>query len=155
RAPVLAWSLARPLSEALSPAEQAEVTEGCYEMLLRLSDAVGPGEDLKVLDRAARLRPEPTPAWHLRRAACLTRLGDAAGRAREEELARRLKPNTALDHFLIGREHLDRGRLGAAVPSLEEAIRLDPNQLGAHLLLAAIDYTTMRYREAESSLHNC
>src|SRR5262249_56055957 len=60
----------------------------------------------------------------------------------------------ALAHW-AARDRLDRGRLGAAVKSLEEAIRLDPNQLGAHLLLAAIDYTTMRYREAESSLHNC
>jgi tetratricopeptide (TPR) repeat protein len=56
---------------------------------------------------------------------------------------------------LIGREQLERGRYIAAVQSLETAIRLDPNQLGAHLLLAAVSFQTGRLDEAKSSLHNC
>ena len=54
----------------LSPQERAEIVEGCYELLLVLAEAVAqalPGEDpvvqaergLRILDQAARLRPEP------------------------------------------------------------------------------------------------
>ena len=56
----------------LSPQEQAEIEDGCYELLLVLAEAVAeplPGEDpvlqadrgLRILDQASGLRAEPTP----------------------------------------------------------------------------------------------
>src|SRR5262249_33300642 len=98
-APTVTWSLAQPLPDALAPAEKAGVRGGCYDLLLILSEAGDPSEGLKVLDCAARLHPEPTAAYHFRRAACLARAHDPAGKTREEELARKVKPSTALDHF--------------------------------------------------------
>ena len=62
---------------------------------LMLSQAAEPVVGLKVLDRASGLRPEPTAAYHLRRADCLARAGDRAGQAREEELAGDRPPVTA------------------------------------------------------------
>ena len=108
--------------------------QGCYDLLLLLSRSVDPAAGLKILDRAARLRPEPTAAYHLRRAECLARLGDAAGRNREEELAGRRPIVTALDHFLIGRERLIARRWEEAIESLEKATQLEPDLMAAQLL---------------------
>jgi len=154
-APAGDWSLVRPLPEALDQAEQDEVKGGCFDLLLILSEALGPAEGLKVLDRAAALRPEPTPAHHLRRAAILFQTGDKAGRAREEQLANNLPPTTALDHLALGREQLARGQFRDAIHSSQSAIRLDPDQLGAHLILAVAYFNTQRYSEAKASLNTC
>ncbi len=106
------WSLASTLPEVLADSDKARIAAGCYDLLLLLSDAVEPATGLKILDRAARLHPQPTAAYHLRRAGCLARLGDTAGQHREQELAAKLPAATALDHFLIGREQLASRPLG-------------------------------------------
>jgi len=154
-APAAAWSPIRPLPEALNRGEKDEITGGCFDLLLILSDAVDPAEGLKILDRAARLRPEPTAAYHLRRAAILFQTGDKAGRAREEQLARNLQPTTALDHLLVGREQLAREQFREAIHSSQSAIGLDPDQLGAHLILAVAYFNTQRFSEAKASLITC
>src|SRR5262249_33890440 len=97
------WMLTGELPAVLSVAEKAMVVDGCYDLLLLLSQTAKPDSGLKIVDRAARLRPEPTAAYHLRRAECLARLDDVAGTRREEELAGRRPPVTAVDHFLVGR----------------------------------------------------
>ncbi|MFI5459234.1 MAG: protein kinase [Isosphaerales bacterium] len=155
RAPAAAWSPVRPIPEALNQGEKDEVTGGCFDLLLILSEAVGPAEGLKILDRAARLRPERTAAYHLRRAAILFQTGDRAGRVREEQLAAKLQPTTALDYLLIGREQLAREQFRDAIHSSQSAIRLDPDQLGAHLILAVAYFNTQRYSEAKASLITC
>ena len=82
-----------PLPESLTEQEREDVARGCYEMLMVLAEAVAqplPGESriaqareaLQILDRAARLLRQPTHAYHLRRAACLERAGDAEGAQR-------------------------------------------------------------------------
>ncbi len=109
-----------------------------------------PAVGLKVLDRAARLRPEPTAAYHLRRAECLGRLGDAAGREREERLAGRRPPVTALDHFLVGRERLINRRWEEAIGSLEKATQLDSDLTAAQLLLAVCHYQVQPRRLGEA-----
>ena len=100
---------------------------------------------------------DPTAAYHLRRAAFLARLGDADGRAREEGLAARRPPVTALDHFLIGRERLIGRRWDEAIDALEEAIQLDANLTAAHLLLAVCHYQVQprRLAEALGSVNTC
>jgi eukaryotic-like serine/threonine-protein kinase len=166
QASTTAWSLVQPIAAGLEPAEVAEVKEGCYDLLLILSEAADPADGLAILDRAARLRPEPTTAYHLLRAFCLARVNDESGKAREDQLARDKKPVTAFDHLLIGREQFARGqRLGRgqlafredreAIRSCQAAIRLDPYQLGAHLLLAVVYFNTERFSEARTGLNTC
>jgi tetratricopeptide (TPR) repeat protein len=152
------WSPADSLPEALSDAEKKRVAEGCYDLLLMLSQATTkPAVGLKVLDRASRLRPEPTAAYHLRRADCLARAGDRAGRTREERLAGDRSPVTALDHFLIGRERMGQRRWIEAIESLDRSLRLDPDQLAARLLLAIADVNVepKRLGQARDHLDDC
>ena len=150
-----AWSLVQPLPDALDPNEKDEVKGDCLDLLLILSEAMDPAEGLKILDRAARLVPEPTVGDHLLRAAFLAQTGDVAGRVREEQLAAKLTPSTAFDHLLIGREQSARGQNRDAIHSSLTAIRLDPDQLGAHLMLARLYFNTQRYSEAKNSLNTC
>jgi tetratricopeptide (TPR) repeat protein len=151
------WTLSATLPEALSATERARIIDGCYDLLLLLSQAVEPAPGRKILDRAAALRPGPTAAYHLRRADALARSGDAGGRKREEGLARQRPPATALDNFLIGREHLLAGQLPEATVALETATRLDPDQSAAHLLLAvaSLNSEPKRLNEARVSLDAC
>ena len=89
-----AWTLAEPLPAALSETEKARVADDCYDLLLILSQAAEPAEGLRILDRAVRLRPKTTAAYHRRRAECLERAGDLAGRDRENREASRIDPVT-------------------------------------------------------------
>jgi eukaryotic-like serine/threonine-protein kinase len=155
QAPATQWSLVQPLPDALDAKEKDEVKGGCHDLLLSLSEAMDPAEGLKVMDRAARLVPEPTVGYHLLRAALLVRTNDAAGQAREQQLAANLKPSTAFDHLLIGREQSARDQNREAVRSSLTAIQLDPNQLGAQLLLARLYFNSQRYSESKNSLNTC
>jgi tetratricopeptide (TPR) repeat protein len=147
----------KPLPHALSEAEQSRVREGCYDLLLLLSQAAEPKEGLRILDQAARLRPLPTAAYHLRRAECLERAGDRASRDREIQSARQLPPSTPLDYFLNGRELVIRHDFAEAIRSLDRVIQLDPDQPSAHFLLAVCDLLTQpkRLSEAIGNLNTC
>jgi tetratricopeptide (TPR) repeat protein/tRNA A-37 threonylcarbamoyl transferase component Bud32 len=152
RAAAHSWGLAEPLPAALTEAEQRRVREGCYHLLLILSQAAAdPAMALRILDRAARLRPEPTAAYHLRRAECLERAGDLAGRDRETRAAQERAPATPLDYFLSGRELVSRGRYDEAIDLLRTAVQLDLNHTSAHLLLAAC-YTNVRPRQLSAAM---
>ena len=86
------------------------MTEGCHVLLLILAEAMPRAEQgLKVLDEAVKWHPA-TCAYHLRRAACLARLGDEKGAEREGGAADSLPPVTAFDQFLTGQERYERGR---------------------------------------------
>lgn len=161
-----AWSLAQPLEGALDAAERAEVRDGCHDLLLILAEAEDPAEGLKILDKAVRLTPAPTLGYHLLRATCCAATKDSAGAAHEQELARKLTPKSAFDHLLYGRvqyaraQQLGHGELalsqvGEAIHSSQAAIRLDPNQLGAHLLLAVVYFNAQRFSEAKTNLDTC
>jgi tetratricopeptide (TPR) repeat protein len=151
------WSLAAPLPDTLTDVEKTEIVDGCYDLLLVLSRSADASAGLKILDRAARLRPEPTAAYHIRRAECLDKAGDAAGQKREEELAGRRPAVSALDHFLIGRERLTRRQWPQAIESLEAALTLDPNLTAAQILMAVCHYSVepKRLDEALASLNSC
>jgi eukaryotic-like serine/threonine-protein kinase len=131
-----AWVLAAPLPTPLSQDEKARLRDGCYDLLLILTQEADPAEGLRILDRAVRLRPELTAAYHLRRADCLGRSGDVAGRDRSMRAAEQTKPETALDYFLKGRELAFRGRFADAIGPLNISVQRDRNQTSAHLLLA-------------------
>ncbi|HKI19519.1 MAG TPA: serine/threonine-protein kinase, partial [Isosphaeraceae bacterium] len=115
QAPATAWSLVQPLPDALDPKEKDSVKGDCHDLLLSLSEAMDPAEGLKVLARAAWLVSEPTVSDHLLRAALLARTNDVAGQTQEARLAAKLKPSTAFDHLIIGREQSARGQNREAV----------------------------------------
>ncbi len=151
------WALTDALPRAISPAELARLREGCYDLLLILSQAAPPAEGLRILDRAVQLHPQLTASYHLRRADCLDRAGDRVGRDREIQAARTLRPSTPLDYFLNGRELVVRRDFDEAIRSLDRALQLDPDQTSAHLLLAVCDLAIQpkRLREAIISLSAC
>ncbi len=152
-----AWTLVKPLPRALTATEQARVVDSCYDLLLIRSQAASPAEGLRILDQAVRLAPRATAAYHLRRADCLERAGDVAGRDRENHAAGQLKPATAQDYFLSGRELAVRRQFDDAVRPLKLALGLDRDQTGAHLLLAVcyLNMQPKRLSEAASSLDIC
>jgi tetratricopeptide (TPR) repeat protein/tRNA A-37 threonylcarbamoyl transferase component Bud32 len=160
-----AWQL-RALPSALTPQEKAEIREGCYELLLILAGAVAqalPGEDpkeqanrgLSILDQAARLRPEPTRAYHLRRAACLARAGDEPRAARALAAAEQLSPVTAHDFFLDGQEHYRRGDWLAALGQFDTVLRLRPDHFWAQCLAAICAIQTNQHGRAQVGLNVC
>jgi serine/threonine protein kinase/tetratricopeptide (TPR) repeat protein len=151
------WEIAQPLPALLSGAERRKVVDGCYDLLLVMSRAVDPSRGVKILDQAATLRPGSTEAFHVRRADCLARAGDVEGQKRELEQARRSPPVTALDHLLIGRELAAKRQWSEALVALEIALRLEPDQASARLLLAICQYNVMprRLGEALSNLSDC
>src|SRR5262249_30233178 len=103
------WALGS-LPASLHPSNRAEIAEQCYVLLLVLAEVEStPEAGLHRLDQAARLRPSATRAYHLRRAACLARAGDAPAADRERGKAERLQPADAFDHFLAGQERYKRG----------------------------------------------
>ena len=114
-----AWTLVKPLPRALTETEQARVVDSCYDLLLIRSQAASPAEGLRILDQAVRLAPRATAAYHLRRADCLERAGDLAGRDRENQAAGQLKPVTPLDYFLSGRELAFRRQFDDAIRPLK------------------------------------
>ena len=152
-----AWDLVNPLPTVLTDSEKARVADSCYDLLLIRSQAAGPAEGLRILDQAVRLRPRTTAAYHLRRADCLERAGDLAGRDRENREARQIEPVTALDYFLSGRELAFRRQFDDAIRPLKYALGLDRDQTSAHLLLAVcyLNMQPKRLSEATSSLDTC
>ena len=148
------WALA-PLPTILSDRQRGEVEEGSYELLLTLAEAEPtPAAGLRRLDHAAHLRP-PTRAYHLRRAACLTRAGDMPAAERERHLAEALEPTTAFDHFLVGQERYKRGEFAAAIQSFSSALRLRTDHFWAQCLWATSCMQLKQPSEARSGLNAC
>ena len=161
-----AWTLRAAAARRSRRQEQAEIGEGCYELLLVLAEAVAqalPGEDpvlqadrgLRILDQAARLRSQPTPACHRARAACLARKGDEAGAARERAAAERLRPTTVLDHFLAGREAYRRQDWKTALAEFETVLRMQPDHFWAQCLAAIASLQTNQPGMAKLGLNVC
>jgi tetratricopeptide (TPR) repeat protein len=157
------WTLA-PLPSSLTEREREEVVLGCYEMLMVLAEATAhprPGESaerqaraaIRILDRAAELRQQPTHAYHLRRAACLERAGDAEGAMRERAAAERIQADRAFDHFLSGWERYKRGLLAQARRHFQIALGTEPNHFWAKCLLAICDLNARPAQPAEAKAY--
>ena len=118
------WKLG-DLPDFLSSEQQAEVREGCYEMLMVLAD-VAAGQQpaqvdraLRVLDSAARLRPDHPRAYHLKKASLLAAKNDRAGADRELAAAALVPPRTSFDYFLIGQDEYKHRRWTDAISDFE------------------------------------
>jgi tetratricopeptide (TPR) repeat protein/tRNA A-37 threonylcarbamoyl transferase component Bud32 len=159
------WTFGPP-PRTLTRSEQAEIRDGCYELLLVLADGVAQplaGEDpvvqagraLSILDQAARLRPEPTRTYHQVRAECLARTGDPAGAERERAAAGRLQPATVLDHFLAGLVGYKRQEWKTALQEFDIVVRLEPGHFWALCLGAIASLQTNQPGLAKLSLSAC
>ena len=145
----------RPLPPSLTPQEQAEVTEGCHVLLLILAEAMPQADQgLKALDGAVKWHPA-TRAYHLRRAACLARLGDVGGAERERGAAESLLPVTAFDQFLTGQERYERGRWDEALRHFDAVLRHQPAHFWAQCLSAICYLQLRRPLEAKAGLNAC
>ena len=154
------WELGE-LPASLSSTQRANVTEGCYELLLVLAEAVAtqdPGQvdhALGILDSANRLRPGQSREYHLRRAACLARKKDRAAESRELALAEGVPPETAFDYFLSGQQEFKRNRFADASQDFEAAVRKNADHFWAKCLLAICYIQTKRFEAAKSCLNDC
>src|SRR5262245_13363816 len=157
------WTMA-PLPPSLTVLERDEVVLGCYEMLMVLAEATAhplPGESaerqareaIRILDWTAELRRRPTHAYHLRKAACLERAGDAEGAMRARAAAERIQPDGAFDHFLSGLERYKRGLLAQARRHFQIALETQPNHFWAKCLLAICDLNARPAQPAEAKAY--
>jgi eukaryotic-like serine/threonine-protein kinase len=148
------WAMG-PLPATLDQRDQAEIKEGCYELLLILAEAVDePNEGLRLLDQAAELRP-PTRFYHLRRADLLARRGDEAEAKAEREKAKAIQTTSAIDHFLSGQEQYKRREWEAALSQFDLALLIEPKHFWAHCLSAICDLQLSRPSQAKAELHAC
>jgi tetratricopeptide (TPR) repeat protein len=148
------------LDSSFSPREKAEISSGCYELLLVLAEAVARHDShkseaqakvaLRLLDRAARLGP-PTQAYHLRRARYLEELGDDAGAAQERVQAAAIQPTSALDYFLLGDDRQRQGQTAKAQADFQNALRLQPDHFWARYFLAVCYLRLQRPGDARAA----
>src|SRR5262249_26242743 len=91
----------------------------------------------------------------LRRASCLSRLGNSAGATAERDRAAARKPDDAAGYFLLGDECYQQKRPASALDHFTTALRFQPNHLGARYLAAVCCLQMQRPAEAELHLTAC
>ena len=172
-----AWTLPA-LPASLTAAEQAEIGEGCYELLLVLAEAVAQplsGEDpalqagrgLAILDQAARLRG-PISGLSLReRTPFRGAKGDSTFAERKATLLSLrertpfrgakgdIEPATAHEQFLEGRERYKRGEWSTARGHFNAVLRSQPDHFWAQCLGAICAIQTKQYGTATNGLNVC
>jgi tetratricopeptide (TPR) repeat protein len=153
------------LPPSLSPQDRAEIERGRHELLLIWADAMAqpaPGEDprrqaeqaLRILEKAPA-HHAPTRAYHLLRASCLGRLGDTQGADRERRIAESIPTVDAFGHVLQGQMLYQSRNWSAAIVEFEEALRAEPGQFRAQLLLAVCQLQVQRSGAARANLTAC
>jgi serine/threonine protein kinase/tetratricopeptide (TPR) repeat protein len=148
------WDLA-PLPASFTPGNHKEIKEHCYELLLILADAEPALElGLKLLEQAAPLAP-PTRVYHLRRADCLMRRGDATAAASERKQAESVPLDLALDHFLMGKDLYKRGEWAKAIPQFDAVLLNQPGHFWSHYFSALCSLQLRRPVPAKAELTSC
>ena len=148
------WSL-EALPASFSADEKDRVREGCYELLLVLAEAVEqPKESLRLLDQGARLRA-PDKTYHLRRAAYLSKTGNASAAEQEQRAADATPPTTPVDHFLTGWDLYKRGDLASANRHFDFTLLQQPDHFWARCLSAVCDLRLRDYKVAKERLTWC
>jgi eukaryotic-like serine/threonine-protein kinase len=154
------WAL-DDLPTSLSTEQQSEVREGCYELFMVLADVLA-GQDkaqvdkaLRILESAARLRPDHPRAFHWKRASLLAAKNDVAGAERERAEALLVTPKNAFDYFLIGQDEYKRHRFADSIHDFEMALRGRPDHFWAKCLQAICFIETKNFDAAKSNLFGC
>jgi len=149
------------------PAEVEEISSNAYELTLILAEVVAnplPGEDpvaqareaLVLQESAARVRAL-TPAYHLRRAGYLERLGDTSGAGEQRRLAEASagEGDTPVDHFLAGEQAYRKHDMKKAATAFGKALSLQPDHFWAQYLLGVCHLKSHRPAEAQAALVAC
>ena len=147
------WALGL-LPESLTPAERDDVREGCYELLLVLAETEGPDRGLRVLDTAGKLRPA-SRAYHMRRADCHARRGDASAAEQERRAAAALPLASPLDHFLVAKDLYRRGSWAEALAHFDTTLTRQPGHFWSNCLSAICCLQLQRPVPAWSRLTAC
>jgi serine/threonine protein kinase/Flp pilus assembly protein TadD len=107
------------------------------ELLLLVAAAETADQQAPLLERAADCFAEDDAprALYVQRADLARRRGDRDEARAWQQRAELQPPRSALDHYLLAREQLDRGQSVEAALSLREAVRLDPKHFAAWFLL--------------------
>jgi tetratricopeptide (TPR) repeat protein len=147
--------------------ERVEITEGCHDLLVLLSEAVAwplpaeepkaqAGQALRLLDQAVRLRPA-SRGHHLRRSHFLAQMGKDREAADERRLADTLPsgPTGAADHYLMGTERYQRNDLRQALVHFDDALRTEPGHFWAQFMMAVCYLRLQRPLEARDNLSAC
>jgi serine/threonine protein kinase/Flp pilus assembly protein TadD len=147
------------LDPYLGAAEQEDMTDSCYELLIVLAGAIAgqpeqTGEAMRMLERAARLRG-PTRAHHLMAAHLLSQRGQQREAEMEQTRAQALRPASASDYYLSGVQLFREGNVDLAIDSVHEALRLRPNHFEAQCFLAICALNAGRQSEAQLGLTAC
>ena len=151
------WNLGE-LPGPLTKDQQAQIRDGCYELFMILADvAVGQGgaqldRGLRVLESAARLRPDHPRVYHLKKAALLAAKKDTAGADRERAEAALIPPQTAFDYFLLGQDEYKRDRWAEAIDDFKTVLRNKPDHFWARCLQAICFIQIDEYEAANANL---
>ncbi len=149
------WTL-KALPSSLTAPQQADIKAGCYALLLLLAEAEpDPASRLRRLDEAARLRPEATTAYHLRRADYLAKAGDPMGAEREGSLASAQQQATPFDHLRIGQSAYRRGDYSTALEHFNAVLQDQPDDFWAQCISAVCALQLHRPAEAVPRLNAC
>jgi serine/threonine protein kinase/Tfp pilus assembly protein PilF len=145
---------------------EAEIQSMRYTLLLVLADALAPqphsdGNDsgsyreaLRILDSGQELGFD-TIAYHLHRSRYLLKLGQHEEADKEDERAKALRPQNALDYFLIGDERYRRGEVTAAITAFNEALACQPSHFWAQFYLAVCQLRVEDWKTAKAHLNAC
>jgi eukaryotic-like serine/threonine-protein kinase len=137
-----------------------------YALLLLLADAVAQqshsdGNDsssyreaLRILDSARELG-FATIAYHLRRSRYLVKLNQQEAADKEDAQAKALRPQNALDYFLIGDERYRRGELTAAMAAFNEVLARQPSHFWAQFYLGVCQLREEHWDTAKAHLNAC
>ena len=147
------WALG-PLPESLTPAERDDVREGWYELLLVLAETEEPDRALRVLNAAGKLRPA-SRAYHMRRADCCARRGDASAAEHERRAAEALPLASPLDHFLVAKDLYRRGNWAEALAHFDTTLARQPGHFWSNCLSAICCLQLQRPVPAWSKLTAC
>jgi tetratricopeptide (TPR) repeat protein len=150
----------------LSAAEQQQIREGCYELLLLCAETASEGqrgedqarrasEALHLLDGLANLGGPATRASFLRRARYLAQRGDPAAAQKAREQADRCTPSGIFDQYLCAYEWYKKGDLERALRELEHTLRQHPEHIWARHFLAVCYLKSARYSLAAVNLSVC
>jgi tetratricopeptide (TPR) repeat protein len=140
-------------------AERDGIAVDCYVLLLTLAEVTvqeqKAAEALRLLDRASRMPPGRTPAYHLCLAHCLTALGRTDDAKKERQAARDGRPTTAADHFLLGSLAYHEKHLPKALDHFKDALNKQPEHFWANFSVAVCSLRLGRLEQAESHLTVC
>jgi tetratricopeptide (TPR) repeat protein len=146
-----------------SAGQLARVAEGCYEVLLvwasaeesagRVRQALRRLEVAEVLGQAHAL--EVPRAFYLRRARYRTLAGDRQGAAADEARAARMKPHSALDHFLAAVASWKGRKVKESAQACEEALRRQPAHFWAQYLRGLCSLRSGHWAEARAFFTGC